>query len=119
MIFPESEVRKISISRSIPGPKGSLSILILPYIYIVNYCVYCIEDQNPTQYNAQKFFNESKNLIGIAILYDDIELYHQSIHGFWTGLYQQPSLYRGIVKVMWRVFNQLNVCFNSSNILTL
>jgi hypothetical protein len=30
---------------------------------------------------------------------------------FWTGLCQQPSLYRGIVKVTWRVFNQLNACF--------
>ena len=29
---------------------------------------------------------------------------HQSIHDFWTGVYQHPSLYPGIVKVTWRVF---------------
>ena len=37
--------------------------------------------------------------------------YYQCIDVFFIGLYQHPSLYRGIVKVTWRVFNQLNVCF--------
>ena len=83
-----------------------------------NYCVYCIEDQNlEHNINAQQFFKESRNLIGTIILYADIDRsktvywYHQSIHGFWTSLCQHPSLYRGIVKVTWRVLNQLNVCF--------
>jgi hypothetical protein len=31
-----------------------------------------------------------------------------SIHGYWTGLYQHPSMYHGIVKVTWRMFNQLD-----------
>ena len=33
------------------------------------------------------------------------------MHGFWTGLYQHSSLYRGIVKVTWRVFSQLKLWF--------
>jgi hypothetical protein len=36
---------------------------------------------------------------------------YQSIHGFWTGLYQHSSKYHRIVKVTWRVFSQLNVWF--------
>ena len=40
-----------------------------------------------------------------------IDWCYRSIHGFWYGLYQHPSLYREIVKVTWRVFNQLNVFF--------
>jgi len=58
--------------------------------YLCNYCVYCIDDQNltRTQYKCTDFLDF-----------------------FLTGLNQHPSLYHGIVKVIWRVFNQLNVCF--------
>ena len=45
MILPNPESREISVSQSVPGPKGSLSILIFPSM-ISNYSVYCIEDQN-------------------------------------------------------------------------
>jgi hypothetical protein len=34
MIFPEPEAKEISVSRSVPGPKGDLSILILPSIAV-------------------------------------------------------------------------------------
>ena len=38
-------------------------------LHISNYCVYCIEDQNLSDnINAQKFFKESRNLIGTAII---------------------------------------------------
>ena len=63
---------------------------------------------------------KSRNLKGTAILYNDIDRSKNHVQTgikvyirFWTGLYQHANLYRGIVKVMWRVFNQLNVCFYS------
>ena len=33
-ILPQPEVRKISVSQSVPEPKGSMSILILPSISV-------------------------------------------------------------------------------------
>jgi hypothetical protein len=109
IILPESRER--SVSRSVPWPKGSLSILILPSISVTIVFIALKTRIWHTQYNAQKFFKESRNrnLIGTAILYHDIDQ-HQSTHGFWTGQYLHPN-HHVIVKVTWRVFNQLNVCF--------
>jgi len=44
-------------------------------IHISNYCVYCIEYQKSDTHNinVQKLFKESRNLIGTAILYADID----------------------------------------------
>ena len=41
IILPEQEVRKISVSRSVPWLKGSMSVYPDIALHISNYCVYC------------------------------------------------------------------------------
>ena len=42
-------------------------------LHISNYFFYCIEESYTHNINAQKFFKESRNLIGTAIWYADID----------------------------------------------
>ena len=105
-------MREISLSRSVPGPKGSLSIQILLSISVTIVFIALKTRIWHTQYTCKC----TEILQGIKKPKEELQFYmliYCSLYTFFflTGLYQHPSLYRGIVKVTWRVFNQLNVWF--------
>jgi hypothetical protein len=82
-------------------------------------CLLHWRSESDTQYQCTKFFQSNKKPTRICnficwyrpVQKPWIDWYYRSLHDLWTGIYQHSRLYRGIVKVMWKVFNQLKVCF--------
>jgi hypothetical protein len=65
--------------------------------------------KNHVKYSKVHGLTKSSLLLMSVKAHQSLCLWHR--HVIWTSLYQHPSLYHGIVKITWRVFNQLNACF--------